>query len=348
MYRKITKAMIALFSLFIALFCLLLAVSFSAEAGYKSGYKSSYRSSYKSSSSNRSHSTPSNNKPFASTSIPPSKLSNGNSLSTGPKIAVAGSGVAVVASSVSASEKPLGSHVGSSSSPSVKPNAGSTGGITATKSVSGAELVNKKGKIAISDNSLSKSSSTHAPAPVPGSSYARKATPSQNVVNMIADRDRRGGIGFTHLAMLYWLTSSSNSHASSLSTNDKEWIQQQIKEQESSGESREKAINELRSAGVDTSAMQIADGNHQVNQTPVVFYYDMPTTFTAGHVWMFVVSATQGENKQAPVCELKDATFITKNESLLVKWKSPPNAEGKTEMKCKAFGSEEIKSLVSI
>ena len=52
--------------------------------------------------------------------------------------------------------------------------------------------------------------------------------------------------------MLYWITSSSNSHASLPTSSDKEWIQQQIEEQESSGASREAAINELKAAGVDT------------------------------------------------------------------------------------------------
>lgn len=95
--------------------------------------------------------------------------------------------------------------------------------------------------------------------------------------------------------MLYWLTSSSNSHASSLTSSDKEWIQQQIEEQESSGASREAAINELKAAGVDTSSMTVADNSQHAST--VSFSYDMPTELKAGKVLTFVVNATWNDKK---------------------------------------------------
>ncbi|EOE2617068.1 hypothetical protein ACKDCF_005280, partial [Klebsiella pneumoniae] len=151
--------------------------------------------------------------------------------------------------------------------------------------------------------------------------------------------------GFSHLAMLYWITSSSNSHASSLTSSDKEWIQQQIEEQESSGASREAAINELKAAGVDTSSMTVADNSQHAST--VSFSYDMPTELKAGKVWTFVVNATWNDKKQAPSCKLQGAKFIADKDKLYGMWKAPETVGQKTQMKCKAFGVEEIKTLVS-
>lgn len=317
MRSKISNIVIALFSLF-------LAVSFSAEAGYKSSYKSSYRPSYKSSSSSRSYSTP----PSSTSSKSSSSSSTSKPLSTGTKAAVAGA--VVSAGAISASEKASG---------------GLTGGVAAKKSVTGAELVDKKGKISTANKSTVNTSQR-----IPGTSgrdygALRKSAPD-NVRTIIRERER-SGTDWTTLAMMYWMMSSSNSHASSLSSSDKDWIQRQIKEQESSGESREAAISELKSAGVDTSTLKVADDSHHPDQPTVSFSYDMPKAFTAGHVWVFVVNAEQDDKKQAPTCELDGAIFMTEKDKLYVKWKAPASAGQKTEMKCKAFGVEEVKTLVS-
>lgn len=339
MRSKISNIVIALFSLF-------LAVSFSAEAGYKSSYKSSYRPSYKSSSSSRSYSTP----PSSTSSKSSSSSSTSKPLSTGTKAAVAGA--VVSAGAVSASEKASGGLTSSKSAEATgKSASGATvSGVAAKKSATGAELVDKKGKIATSSNTTTKSMNNRGPDSIPGvtnKSSLSYTAPSQNLIKTIIERDRSNGFSWSHLAMLYWLTSSSNSHASSLSSSDKDWIQQQIKERESSGESREAAISELKSAGVDTSTLKVADDSHHPDQPSVSFSYDMPKAFTAGHVWVFVVNAEQDDKKQAPTCELDGAIFMTEKDKLYVKWKAPASAGQKTEMKCKAFGVEEVKTLVS-
>ncbi|MBQ0600777.1 hypothetical protein J7S78_13350 [Klebsiella oxytoca] len=341
MRSKINKVVIALFSL-------LLTVSFSAEAGYKSSYNSSYRSSYKSSSSSRSYSTPS-----SSTSIKSSSSSySSKPLSTGTKAATVGAGAAISAGAVSASEKSSGGLAGSKDAEATSKSAssGTVGAIAAKKSATGAELVDKKGKIVTSSNTTTKSTNSRGSDSIPGvtnKSSLSYAAPSQNLTKTIIERDRSNGFSWSHLAMLYWLTSSSNSHASSLSSSDKDWIQQQIKEQESSGESREAAISELKAAGVDTSTLKLADDNHHADKPSVSFSYDMPKAFTADHVWVFVVTASQDGKQQAPSCELQGATFMAKQDKLFVKWKAPATAGQKTEMKCKAFGGEEVRTLVS-
>ncbi|EIZ1086002.1 hypothetical protein MPI44_004550 [Klebsiella oxytoca] len=339
MCSKISNVIIALFSLF-------LVVSFSAEAGYKSSYKSSYRSSYKSSSSSRSYSTPST----SASSKSSSSSSTSKPLSTGTKAAVAGA--AVSAGAVSASEKGSGGLTGSKGGEATgKSASGATvGGIAVKKSVTGAELVDKKGKIATSSNTTTKSANSRGSDSIPGVTKKTSldyAAPSQNLIKTIIERDRSNGFSWSHLAMLYWLTSSSNNYASSLSSNDKDWIQQQIKEQESSGESREAAISELKAAGVDTSTLKVADNSHHTDKPSVSFSYDMPKSFTAGHVWVFVVNATQDDKKQAPSCELQGAIFMAEKDKLYVKWKAPETVGQKTEMKCKAFGVDEVKTLVS-
>ncbi|HCL5580984.1 TPA: hypothetical protein N2N40_002411 [Citrobacter freundii] len=338
MRSKISNIVIALFSLF-------LAVSFSAEAGYKSSYKSSYRSSYKSSSSSRSYSTPSSSTSSKSSSSP----STSKPLSTGTKAVVAGAaaGASVSAGSVSASEKSSGGSTGSKSAEATgkSSNGAIVGGVAAKKSVTGAELVDKKGKISTASKSTVNTSQR-----IPGTTgrdygALRKAAPD-NVRTIIRERER-SGTDWTTLAMMYWMISSSNSHAASLSSSDKDWIQRQIKEQENSGESREAALSELKAAGVDTSSLKVADDSHHADKPSVSFSYDMPKAFTAGHVWVFVVNATQDDKKQAPTCELQGAIFMAEKDNLYVKWKAPASAGQKTEMKCKAFGVEEIKTLVS-
>lgn len=305
-----SKTVIALFSLF-------LTVSFSVNAGYKSSYKSSYRSSYKSSSSSRSYSTPSSS---SSSTSGKTSTSTSKSLSTSAKAAAVSAGTAGSSGSAKSSGKPTSSSV------------------MAKKSVSGAKLVDKKGKVSTASKSSSKSSQR-----IPGTTGRKYASLSKtapdNVRTIIRERER-SGTDWTTLALMYWMLSSSNSHASSLSSSDKDWIQQQIKEQESNGESHEQAIRELTDAGVDMTTVNVKGPS-------VSFSYDMPKAFTAGHVWMFVVTASQDSKEQAPSCELKGATFKTEKDKLFVKWKAPSVAGQKTEMKCQAFGVEEVKPLVS-
>lgn len=336
MRSKISNVVIALLSL-------LLAVSFSAEAGYKSSYKSSYRSSYKSSSSSHSYPTQSS----ATSSKSSSSSYSSKPLTTGSKAAAVGAGAAVSAGAVSASEKSSGGLASGKSEEATGKSASdaTVGGVAAKKSVTGAELVNKKGTI-----STTRKSSENSSQSIPGTSgrdygLLRKTAPD-NVRTIIRERER-SGTNWTTLAMMYWMMSSSNSHASSLSSSDKDWIQQQIKQQESNGGSRDEAISELKAAGIDTSTLKVADDSHHADKPPVAFSYDMPKAFTADHVWVFVVTAEQNDKKQAPSCELQGATFVAKKDELFVKWKAPATAGQKTEMKCKAFGAEETKSLVS-
>lgn len=334
MCSKISNVVIALFSLF-------LVVSFSAEAGYKSSYKSSYRSSYKSSSSSRSYSAPSTSVSSKSSS----SSSTSKPLSSGTKAAMAGA--AVSAGTVSASEKGSGGLTGSKGGEATGKSAGgaSVGGVAAKKSVTGAELVDKKGKI-----STTSKSSVNTSQRIPGTSgrgYAALSKSAPDNVRTIIRERERSGTDWTTLAMMYWMMSSSNSHASSLSSSDKDWIQRQIKEQESSGESREEALSELKAAGVDTSSLKVADDSHHADKPSVSFSYDMPKAFTAGHVWVFVVNATQDDKKQAPSCELQGAKFMEEKDKLYVKWKAPETVGQKTEMKCTAFGVKDVKTLVS-
>lgn len=211
--------------------------------------------------------------------------------------------------------------------------------------MTGAELVDKKGKI-----STTSKSSVNTSQRIPGTSgrgYAALSKSAPDNVRTIIRERERSGTDWTTLAMMYWMMSSSNSHAASLSSSDKDWIQRQIKEQESSGESREEALSELKAAGVDTSSLKVADGSHHADKPSVSFSYDMPKAFTAGHVWVFVVNATQDDKKQAPSCELQGAKFTAEKDKLYVKWKAPETVGQKTEMKCTAFGVKEVKTLVS-
>ncbi|MEX9604348.1 hypothetical protein AB7Y64_20535 [Providencia rettgeri] len=249
MYGKINKVVIGLFSL-------LLALSFSVEAGYKSNYKSSYRSSYKSSSSY--------SKPSSSPSSSSSSKSNASSSNkTSNESTATGSGVK---NEPSAASSPV-----------------------AKKSISGAKLVENKGKIGTKENPAAFSARDNSSQKLSGTSersapYIGTKAPPEKVSSIIDER-KRSGTDWTTLAMMYWMLSSSNSHASSLSSSDKAWIQQQIHEQESAGESREVALNELKSAGVDIFDVQASDS------PPVEFRYDMPKNLTAGVAWVFTVKA---------------------------------------------------------
>lgn len=320
---KINKGVIALFSLF-------LATSLSAEAGYKSSHKSSYRSSYKSSySSPRSYSTLSSSSSIGSSYSPNRKpLSAGDTSS-----ANAGSTVGKNVSALASDKGPETSvKSGRDSVPSE---------FTPKKSMTGSNLVNKKGTIIAESKSSGKSSQR-----IPGTSRNDYTTLSNaapdNVRTIIRERER-SGTNWTTLAMMYWMMSSSNSHSSSLSSSDREWINTQIRNQENNGESRYSAIKELKDAGVDTSMLKTTAPDNP----SVTFSYDMPKAFKADHVWMFSVTALHEDKKQAPSCELPDATFVTDKNELFIKWKAPATVGKKTEMKCKAFGMEEVKTLVS-
>lgn len=338
MYSKISKTVIALFSL-------LLAVSFSAEAGFKSGYKSSYRSSYKSSykpsSASKSYSSSSSS---SSSSSRLSTKTASKPLSTSQKTVIAGSGAALTVGTASASE----SKSASAAPVASKSDRGVKADVATKKSVSGAKLVEKRGKIYIPDKTSAEVSAVAPSRRISGTSSRdytsmRQSAP-ENVRTIIRERER-SGTDWTSLALMYWMMSSSNSHASSLSASDKTWIQQQIKEQENNGVSREAALGELNEAGVDLSTLPEPDNTD--SKTAVQFTYDLPKAFTAGKLWMFVVSATRDGKKQAPDCELEGATFMKKSNNLLVRWKAPAAVGQKTDMKCKAFGAEEIKSLLS-
>ncbi|ELY4881450.1 hypothetical protein P7V44_07115 [Providencia sp. CRE-3FA-0001] len=306
MYGKISKMVIGLFSL-------LLALSFSVEAGYKSSYKSSYRSSYKSSSS---YSKPS--------SSPSSSSSSKNNASSSNK--------------TSAESTATGSGVKNEPSAASSP--------VAKKSISGAKLVENKGKIGTKENPAAFSARDNSSQKFSGTSgrsasYIGTKAPPEKVSSIIDER-KRSGTDWTTLAMMYWMLSSSNSHASSLSSSDKAWIQQQIHEQESVGESREVALNELKSAGVDISDVQASDS------PPVEFRYDMPKNLTAGVAWVFTVKATRSGETKAPECKLEGAEILTRGNTVFIKWKAPALAGESAELTCKAFGKEEVKTLVSV
>lgn len=340
----------------ISLICLML-VATSAEAGYKSS-RSSYKSSFRPSTITKSYTSSTRSQASRTVNDTPAPAST-KPLTTSQKAMIAGSGAALTVGAVSASSgnKPSESTSGkvknqaggyavvSSRSQTKGDNEGAAAGTTPKKSESGLELVAKKGTISTARPPSGKSSSLPSSQSIPGSSERGSSSvkfipPSQNLVSNIIEKDKSNHFGFSHLAMLYWITSSNNSHASSLTSSDKEWIQQQIEEQESSGASRVAAINELKAAGVDTSSLT-------GEKSSVSFSYDMPKEFKAGQVWSFVVNATRDEKRQAPSCELQGAKFMAGKDKLYVKWKAPETVGQKTEMRCTAFGVEEVKTLVS-
>ena len=85
------------------------------------------------------------------------------------------------------------------------------------------------------------SSTTAGQKAIPGADQYRalsQQAPSQRLKNAINTRGS-GGARLTQLAMLYWLLSSSNSHASELTDSDRAWVQKEIKEKEKNGEKLE-------------------------------------------------------------------------------------------------------------
>ncbi|WP_241607448.1 hypothetical protein [Rosenbergiella australiborealis] len=79
---------------------------------------------------------------------------------------------------------------------------------------------------------------------IPGAENYRSLSqqaPSQRLKNAINTRAGSGGARLTQLALLYWLLSSSNSHASELTDADRAWVQKEIKEKEKNGEKLEES-----------------------------------------------------------------------------------------------------------
>lgn len=147
----------------ISLICLMLVAS-SAEAGYKSSsYRSSYKSSFRPSSITRSYT--SSTRVQASRTVNDTPAPAGTRpLTTRQKAMIAGPGAALTVGAVSASSgnKPSESTSGkvrnqadgyavvSSRSQTKGDNEGAAAGTTPKKSVSGSELVAKKGTISAS------------------------------------------------------------------------------------------------------------------------------------------------------------------------------------------------------
>lgn len=76
---------------------------------------------------------------------------------------------------------------------------------------------------------------------IPGAEQYRSLSqqaPSQRLKNAINSRGS-SGVRLTQLAMLYWLLSSSNTHASELTDEDRAWVKKEIKEKEKNGEKLE-------------------------------------------------------------------------------------------------------------
>ncbi|SEQ68007.1 hypothetical protein SAMN05216522_105148 [Rosenbergiella nectarea] len=78
---------------------------------------------------------------------------------------------------------------------------------------------------------------------IPGAEQYRSLSqqaPSQRLKNAINTRGN-SGVRLTQLAMLYWLLSSSNTHASELTDDDRAWVNKEIKEKEKNGEKLEES-----------------------------------------------------------------------------------------------------------
>ncbi len=78
---------------------------------------------------------------------------------------------------------------------------------------------------------------------IPGAEQYRSLSqqaPSQRLKNAINTRGN-SGVRLTQLAMLYWLLSSSNTHASELTEEDRAWVKKEIKEKEKNGEKLEES-----------------------------------------------------------------------------------------------------------
>lgn len=79
---------------------------------------------------------------------------------------------------------------------------------------------------------------------IPGAEQYRSLSqqaPSQRLKNAINTR-ANSGVRLTQLAMLYWLLSSSNTHASELTDEDRTWVKKEIKEKEKNGEKLEETV----------------------------------------------------------------------------------------------------------
>lgn len=332
--------------LIVLLFAFLYAVSFTVQAGYKSSsYKSSYRSSYKpsySSSSKSSYSAPK----------PAPVISSAKPLTSSPK--------PIYAKPASTGPSSVNKE-SSNPSDATKPTKAQEGAVSASKAYrSGATLASGKGTISTPNISTSKSAAIPPSQPIPGTSGAvgakprpshrtysdlEKSAPSENVRTVI--RERRG-TDWTTLALMYWMLSSNNAHASSLSSDDKAWIKGQIQSEESYGQTRESAMQELRDSGVDTSTVAALDGKPGEDYK-VSFNWQMPKKLTAGVTWAILVSAESNGHKQAPECTLKDAQLEKISpEWMAVKWKAPDKPGEKSEIVCKAWGKQERRELVAL
>jgi len=78
---------------------------------------------------------------------------------------------------------------------------------------------------------------------IPGAEQYRSLSqqaPSQRLKNAINTRGN-SGVRLTQLAMLYWLLSSNNTHASDLTEEDRAWVKKEIKEKEKNGEKLEES-----------------------------------------------------------------------------------------------------------
>lgn len=167
----------------ISLICLML-VATSAEAGYKSN-RSSYKSSFRPSTITKSYTSSTRSRASRTVNDTPAPAST-KPLTTSQKAMIAGSGAALTVGAVSASSghKPSESTSGkvknraggyavvSSRSQTKGDNEGAAAGTTPKKSVSGSELVAKKGTISASSTTSEKSSSIapaqHIPEPPGG------------------------------------------------------------------------------------------------------------------------------------------------------------------------------------
>lgn len=329
MYRLLNKAVISFFSF-------LLFFSFTADAGYKSSYRSSYKSFSSSSSTRSSFKSPSSSSrpSYSSTS------SSGSSSTSKPASSSVGSSNTLKQTGTAGSAPTSTTKSGSDSSTSSK---------TKSKAyVSGSSLASKKGTIPTTSKQPTKGTAASPPSSkIPGYdkrnyNWYSNAAPSENMRTIIRERS---GTDWTTLALMYWMLSSNNSHASSLSSDDRSWIKQQIRDEESHGANRDEALKELKASGVDIAGL---DKDAQKPTPQVEFVFDSPKVMTAGKVWMFTVIAKKDGKVEVPVCTLAGAETKTINEMLFVKWKAPDKAGVKSVIHCKAFGEEKNETLETV
>ncbi|EOC0011701.1 hypothetical protein ACI0X9_003388 [Cronobacter turicensis] len=300
-------------------FTFLVFVSFSTEAGYKGSSGSSFKSY---SSASRSSSVRSSYSSRGSSSASQSPSSSVNNSSASKQASTGSAKPASVATQSTGSNKPA-----------------------SKASATGSLLAAKKGTISTSNNSTSKSKGNTSSATrnqdydKRNYSWYSNAAPSENMRTIIRERS---GTNWTTLALMYWMLSSHNSQASSLSSDDRAWVKQQIQDEESHGANHDEAIKELKASGIDTEEIEKAaeEPKHHV-----VFIYDAPNEMTAGKIWMFTVIAKKDGKQEVPVCTLDGAETKTINQMLFVSWKAPDKAGVKSEIHCKAFGEEKTETL---